>query len=340
MKTTGLDIGTYAIKVVVGEKKKDKLVIEKALEQPNIASALLPSDPQKKESLLQDLKSFWNKNQLPTSMVRVSLPESMVITKIVTMPSLSDAELASAIHWQVEQHIPIPLEELQYEYTVLSRQESQTGATMKVLIIGVHKQYVEQVADFLLEVGLDITDIETDTLAQLRCLSPKINEQQNIAFVHIGANTSTVTIMKKGVLDFVYSFNIAGFLLTRSIEQSIQLEPGRAEQYKRSYGLLPDKVEGKVRSALLPVVQSLVAEVQKAIHYFTSQNQGQLIERLYVSGGSMYLPDLFPLLSQSLSMEVLPSRLDEQQNLEWVKPVAQNSRFVTAIGLAMKDTKG
>lgn len=340
MKVTGLDIGTYAIKVVVAEQKRDKVIVEKALEHPNPVASLLPSDPQKRELLTKELKEFWSENKLPTSQIRVSLPESMVVTKIVSMPKLSDAELASAIHWQVEQHIPIPLEDLQYEYNVLYRQDAENDATMRVLIIGVQKKYVQQVADFLLEVGLDVIDMETDTLAQLRCLAPKIHEQQNIAFVHIGANTSTVSIMKKGVLDFVYSVNAAGFLLTRAIEQSIQLDPARAEQYKRAYGLLPDQAEGKVRNALLPVVQSLVAEIQKAVHYFTSQNQGEMIDRIYLSGGSQYLPDLFPLLSQSLSLEVLPSRLDEQQNIEWSNPVAQNSRFVTSLGLALKNTKG
>lgn len=340
MKATGLDIGSYAIKVVSGHRRGDKLQIEQSVEHPNPAGAILPTDLRLREALVSQLKTFWQQQNLPTRNVRVSMPESSLVTKIIRMPRLSDAELASAIHWQIEQHIPIPYEELQYEYTVLRRSEGETEQTMDVLVIGVQKQFVQSVADLLLEVGLDVIDIETDTLAQLRCLEPKIPPDQNVALLHLGANSSTVTIIHQGSLNFVYSFNVAGFLFTRAIEKAIQLDPARSEEYKRSFGLLPDQVEGKVRQALLPVVQSLVVEIQKSLHYFTSQHPSESVTKLYVHGGSQYLPDLFPFLSQNLGIEVLPTRLSDLPQLQWSKPIAQDSRFVTAVGLALKDTKG
>lgn len=340
MKTVGLDIGSYAIKAVVAQRKGDRLAIEMAVEHPNPAGGTLPSDPRLRELLVTELKNFWQKHDLPKRNIRVSLPESALVTKIISMPRLSDAELASAIHWQIEQHIPIPYEELQYEYTVLRRHTAQAEQTMDVLVIGVQKQYVQNLADLLLDVGLDVVDIETDTLAQLRCLETKIPVDQNLALLHVGANSSTVAIMNQGVLGFVYSFNVAGFLLTRAIEKGIQLDPARAEEYKRSYGLLPDKVEGKVRQALLPVAQSLVVEVQKSLHYFTSQHPNESIGKLLVHGGSLYLPDLFPFLSENLGIEVLPTNLFELPHLHWPKAIPQDSRFVTAVGLALKETKG
>lgn len=340
MKRVGLDIGSYAIKAVVGQRRGDKLIIESAVEHPNPAGATLPSDPRLREQLITELKNFWQKHNLPTRNVRVSMPESALATKIIKMPRLSDAELASAIHWQIEQHIPIPYDELQYEYTVLRRSEGEGEQTMDVLVIGVQKQYVQNLAELLLEVGLDVIDVETDTLAQLRCLETKIPLDQNIALLHVGANSSTVTIINNGVLVFVYAINMAGFLFTRSIEKAIQLDPARSEEYKRSYGLLPDKVEGKVKQALLPVAQSLAVEVQKSLHYFTSQYPGAVINKLLVHGGSQYLPDLLPYLSENLGLEVLPTRLYDLQNLEWPQNVPQDSRFVTAVGLALKEAKG
>jgi type IV pilus assembly protein PilM len=336
----GLDIGSYAIKIVVGQKKGDKLHITQAIEQPNPAGSILSTDPRMREVLLQQLKDIWQKNNLPTRNIRVSLPESMVVTKIVNMPKLSDAELASAIHWQIEQHIPIPYEELQYEYLVLRRSDNDQEQTMDVLIVGVQKQMVQNLADLLLDAGLDVVDLETDTLAQLRCLEPKIPLDQNLVFLHIGATSSTMTILNKGFMSFVYAFPVGGFLFTRAIEKTVLLDPARAEEYKRTYGLLADKVEGKVRSALQPVVQSLAAEVQKALHYFVAQRPGESVTRMYVHGGSQYLPDLFPFLSQNIGVEVLPTRLADLPNLQWTQPVAQDSRFVTAVGLALKETKG
>lgn len=340
MKSVGLDVGSYAIKVASGKLSGDKLGIELVLEEPNPAGTLLPADPQLREQLVEKIKQIWQVNDLPTRNIRASLPESTLVTKVINMPKLSDAELASAIHWQIEQHIPIPYEELQYEYTVLRRIESESEPSMDVLVIGVQKNYVQGVADLFLEAGLDVTSLESDTIAQLRCLESNLPVGQNNALLYIGATNSTVNIISDNVLSLVYTFPIAGFLFTRSIEQALQLSPARAEEYKRSFGLLEDQMEGKIRNALLPTVRSLVAEVQKAIHYFQSQHIDQSINKLYVYGGSQYLPDLFTFLSENLGLEVAPVRLLEQSNLIWPNQVAQDSRFVTALGLALKDIKG
>lgn len=332
----GLDLGSYAFKAVLGSWKGKTFQIEQALEQPNPLGTLFPANPQQRSELVKSLQSFFEQNKLSPREVRVSLPESVVVTKIISMPQLSEAELASAIHWQVEQHIPIPLEELQYEYSILRQHNDPQNKTMDILIIGTQKQLVQSLADMFVEAGIDVSSLETDTLAQLRVTEPLIVSPQPVAFLHIGAQTSTLSIVHESTLAFVYSFGVAGFLLTRAIEQAIHLDPARSEEYKRSFGLLPGKAEGKVRQALQPVVQSIVTETQKAFHYFTSQYTGQNISRLYVSGGSLYLPDLLPFLSQSLTVEVLPLRLAEMNHLSWKTVPPQESRFITALGLALK----
>lgn len=332
----GLDLGAYAFKAIVGSWKGKTFQIEQALEQPNPLGTVFPANPQQRTELVKALQGFFEQNKLPARDVRASLPESVVVTKIISMPQLSEAELASAIHWQVEQHIPIPLEELQYEYSILRKRNDPQNKTMDILIIGAQKQVVQSLADMFVEAGIDVSNLETDTLAQLRVAEPLIVSPQPVAFLHIGAQNSTVSIVYENALTFVYSFGVAGFLLTRAIEQAIHLDPARAEEYKRSFGLLPGKAEGKVRQSLQPVVQSIVTEAQKAFHYFTSQYTGQNITRLYVSGGSLYLPDLLPFLSQSLTVEVLPLRLSEMNHLSWKSVPPQESRFVTALGLAIK----
>lgn len=332
----GLDLGSYAFKAVVGSWKGKTFHIEQAVEQANPLGTAFPTHPQQRTELAKALQSFFEQNKLPARDIRSSLPETVVVTKIISMPQLSEAELASAIHWQVEQHIPIPLEELQYEYSILRQRNDPQNKTMDILIVGVQKQAVQALADLFVQSGLDVADLETDTLAQLRVAEPLIASPQPVAFLHLGAQNSAVTIVYENTLSFVYSFGVAGFLLTRAVEQAIHLDPARAEEYKRGFGLLPGKAEGKVRQALQPVVQSIVSETQKAFHYFTSQYTGQSITRLYVSGGSLYLPDLLPFLSQSLAVEVVPLRLSEMNQLSWKAVPPQESRFITAVGLALK----
>lgn len=339
MAQVGLDIGSYAIKMVVANRRRKGLEVLHALEIPNPAGTAFPSDPQQLQTLITTLQSTFKEYKLPTGGLHVSLPESMVATKIVTMPLLSDAELASAIQWQVEQHIPIPLEEMQYEYTVLRRAErNDPKQDMDVLMIGTHKRSVQALADQLLDAGLDVVEMETDTLAHLRVVEARLQQPEHIAIVHIGSSTTTVTLLYQGILSFVRSFPVAGSLFTRAIERGVGLDAQRAEEYKRTYGLLAEPLEGRVRTALLPIVNSLADEVQKTLRFFAGQHPGEKIQRVFVSGGSLYLPDLLPYLSQFLSTEIVPVELVGREGVTFKEPVQQDSRFVVAAGMTMKES--
>lgn len=338
MKVVGLDIGSYAIKAVVGKPKKDGGEIQQAVEVPNPIGAIYPDNPQKRQQLIDTLVKMFNDYKLPQSNIRVALSESLVSTKLVTMPLLSEAELASAIQWQVEQHIPIPLEEMEYEYAVLRRSvKDDPVQNMDVLMIGVKKQFVNDFADLLLEANLDVIDMETDTLAQLRVLQFLSQGEENIALFHIGASSAIIALIGKGRLQFVHSVPIAGILFSRAIERGVGLDAARAEEYKRTYGLLATQLEGRVRNALVPVVDSLVTEIQKALRFFSGQNPGENIQRIFVTGGSLYLPDLLPYLSQAVSVEMVPVELQRVEQIDWKEPAQQDSRFIIAAGLALKD---
>lgn len=334
----GFDIGSYALKGVVGKKSGSQFQILQAIEAPNPVGSVFPSQPQEKEQLIASIRNFFESHEIPRSRIRVALPEAFVSTKLITIPLLSDAELASAIQWQVEQHIPIPLDEMQYEYTVLRRSGSQEQEpSMDVLIIGVKEQIVEGFSDLLLEANIDVEDIETDTLSQLRVLEQVISPEENVAVLQVGASTSTLALISQGNLAFVHSASIGGIFFTRAIERGIGLDPMRSEEYKRTYGLLSNQLEGRVRAAISPVVDSLVVEIQKAFRFFGSQKPGEQIQRLYVGGGSLYLPDLLPYLSQSLSLEIVPIELGLLPFLAWKEATSQDSRFLVALGLAMKE---
>lgn len=338
MANVGLDIGSYAIKIIVGKKKGRGLDVERAVEVVNPIGSLIPSDAQQRQKLIETLKVLFKEQKIPTGNVRVSLAESMVVTKVVTMPVLSDAELASAIQWQVEQHIPIPLEQMDYEYTVLRRSEPKDKVqNMDVLIIGAQKQYISDLADLFLEAGLDVSQMETDTLAQLRILSLLLQPQENAAHLHLGASSSTFSLIWHGYLNFAQAIPSGGVLFSRAIERGVGLDAARSEEYKRTFGLQAQQLEGRVRAALLPILDALGAEIQKGLHYFSTQHPGEQISRVYVSGGSLYLPELLPYFSQSLSVELVPVELNRIEGFTFREQIAQDSRFIVAAGLAMRE---
>lgn len=304
MAVVGLDIGTYTIKAIELKKNGNGFKVLRAASVPNEVGRVLPADPAEREKLVALIKKLFSDNKFSTSDVRAGLPEAMVSTKIVNMPPLSDAELASAVVWQAEQYIPIPAQNLQLEYQVLYRPDKKNVSDqMRVLLVGMTKQTLEQYSGMLYESGLELTGIETNMLGLYRAVLLENNLPTTLV-VHMGSSTTEMFVIHNGELSFVYAYPNGGSVLSRALERGLGLDPSQAEAYKRTYGLDPSQLEGKVRETLLPVFSLFVTEIQKALQYFSGSHQGAQVSRIILSGGSAALPNVIPTIAESLPLEI------------------------------------
>lgn len=303
MSTLALDIGTYSIKVISGTAGP-KPKIDRIAEVYNTTGIAVPTDDVSQDKLVNLIESVIVDNDLPRTDVRISLPESVISTKIIEIPPLSDAELASAIGWQAEQHIPIPPEELALEYQVLYRGPKKEKEPMRILLVGARKQVVDRFVDMFHILGIEPSLVETHMISLIRSLmfTP---EDPNTMVVHIGASSMNMSIVRGGELAFVTSHMNGGQLLTKALEQSVGLDQNQAEKYKRTYGLDESQFEGKVAAALKPGIQLLAAEMKKSIQFFVTQHPTETIQRVVLSGGTASLPNLVQHVTQELGVEVL-----------------------------------
>jgi type IV pilus assembly protein PilM len=303
MSTLALDIGTYSIKAVAGTAGP-KPKIERIAEVFNTTSVAVPTDDVNQDKLINLIESVIIDNDLPRTDVRLSLPESVISTKVIEIPPLSDAELASAIGWQAEQHIPIPPEELALEYQVLYRPPKKEKKPMRILLVGARKQVVDRYVDMFHVLGIEPSLVETHMISLIRSLmfSP---EDPNTMIVHMGASSMNMSIVKGGELIFVTSHMNGGQLLTKALEQTVGLDQNQAEKYKRTYGIDDSQFQGKVAEALKPGLQVLTAEMKKSIQFFVTQHPTESIQRVVLSGGTAAMPDLVQYVTQELGTEVL-----------------------------------
>lgn len=304
MPALALDIGTYTIKAISGKPGSHPRV-DIVAEVFNPLGISIAGDEAQSDKLTKQLQELITDNKLPVTDVRLSLPETLISTKIITLPSLTDAELASAIHWQAEQHIPIPPEELSIEYEVLYRPpKKDSNVLMKVLLIGVRKSVVDRFLKVFSNLGIEPSLLETQIISIIRSAAFAVTDPTTLV-AHIGAASMDMAMVYQGQLEFVISHVTGGQVLTRSLEQAIGLDATQAESYKRTYGLDETQFQGKVREALLPGVRLMVTEMQKAIKFFSSQHPGENVPRLLLSGGTAQLPGLTQFITQELGVEVL-----------------------------------
>jgi type IV pilus assembly protein PilM len=334
MPVLALDIGSYSLKFISAEAGK-KPTIARVVEVPNTLGFVIPSDDAQAQKLGELINTVINDHKLPRTGLRLSLPEALVSTKVITIPSLTDAELASAIDWQAEQYIPIPKEEVALQYQVLFRPaKDEKNQMMRVLLVGTRKAIVEKYANLFINIGTEPIILETQLFSVIRSLD-LTNTDPTTMIVNFGASTTDLAVVDQGELQFVASNQIGGKVFTKALEQSLSLDAEQAEQYKRQYGLDQSQFEGKVSQALQGITNSFVAELSKSIKYYQSQNPTNPLKRIVLAGGASQLPGLTQYLTAQLTTEVLLA--DPFYAVKGEAPATNRQAFAVTMGLLMRE---
>lgn len=333
--SVSIDVGSYTIKAVQAKKLKP-LTIDRTVEVFNPVGNAMPTDDVAVEKLSKVIDTMFQDHGLGRTDVRLSLPEHVVSTKIISIPVLNDAELASAINWQAEQHIPIPLDELSLEYQVLSRPQNRNdkAAQMRVLLVGVRKQIIDKYLEVFLRIGIEPSILETNVLSVFRAMQPKLDDPTTLV-VHMGAATTDMFVVHNGELRFVYTYGSGGQVLSRTIEQAIQLDSKQAEQYKRTYGIDPAQLGGKMREVLLPTLRLTTLEMQKTMQFFVTLAPGETVKRILLSGGASQLPGYVQYVTEQLGVEVLMAT--PFNGVTGEVPATNQEAFSVCTGLLMRE---
>lgn len=293
----GIDIGTANIKLVAvgGGKVSGAQVISNPLGKVKMETEneIVKMAEEIKKGLFSEVK-------LANQKAAIVIPESVVNSRVISMPVLTEAELSNAIKWEAEQYIPKPLEEVELSWQVVDRPEDPKGK-MKVYLVAVDKALVGSLINMFSRLGLEPVSIQPELVAA----SQVLEDGGDVMLTTMGASSVSAGVFSNGKMLFVYEFGSGGTALTRAIASGLQLNNAQAEEYKRSYGVRKDVLEGRLYQAMKPVVDGVVTEMKKVINYYNQSfaKESQL-SRVVLSGGMALTPGIVELLSSELSAQV------------------------------------
>ncbi|MBI3984618.1 MAG: type IV pilus assembly protein PilM [Candidatus Levybacteria bacterium] len=339
-KGFGLDIGATSLKLVWLNKQLSGFILKAALIMPVPPKGMLSESPLDEEEMAQTLRKAADTASVNTKKVNVALPENQVYTKVLDMPVLSDREVASAIYWEAEQYIPVPLTNIKLVWNVLKRPEKATpDEKMQVLMVGAPSMLVNKYQKIVSMAGLEINAMETEILATIRSLVLDENFPTSLV-VNIGAISTSFAIVRKGIMVFTYSMAIGGAAINRAIATDFSLTPQQAEEYKRVYGISGKSLGGRVGKSTEPILNAILAEIKKSVAFYSQKYKDDSpIRQIILSGGTAKLPGIELFFAQNSGIETAianPWKALASQQIP--KEVLQNaSDYPIAVGLAMRD---
>ena len=336
----GLDIGSSTIKAVQLNGSLEAPTFITAGQFPTPAQAILSESEEDLKAVAETIKTLHKEAKITTDKVVTALPESQIFTRVVEMPQLSKQEIQSAIDYEAEQYVPIPLSEVRLTWQILSsRVGSDKKPKVDVLLVAAPNNLIDKYLRILKTAGLVAVSLETETTALVRALVQRIEGSPTTLIISIGASTTDLTIVDSTQINFTRSIATGGRALARGVANDLGFETDQAVEYMKTYGLDPTQLEGKVMQAIKPIFDVVVNEVRRALAYYSGKHPETPVKRVVLVGGTAKLPGVVPYLAEALGLEVqmgnpwdgigLPANISK-------KLIEEGSSYGIAVGLALK----
>lgn len=340
-KSFGLDIGLSSLKAVWLTRLKDGFELNASITSPSPSKGMMSESPLDEEEMARAIGKTVADAKITSKFVNIALPENQVYTKVIEMPELSDKELSSAIYWEAEQHIPVPLSTVSLAWNVLKRpQKDVAGGKMQVLMVGAPTLLVNKYQKIFRMAGLSIKFLETEILSIVRALVPS-GDVPPTMIINIGSISTSIALIREGIIIFTYSISTGGMAINRAIITDFGLTPAQAEEYKKTYGVSNKALGGKIGKATEPILNSIMAEVKKALAYYSEKYKNDMpIQQIFLTGGTAKLPGIDLYFTQNTGIETVTANpfkiLLDQSTLP--KAILDNGPdYTIAVGLAMRD---
>ncbi len=330
----GLDIGSSSIKIVElsGKKVKTSMIATNPTGRAGVD--LVPAE---QTALLEAVKKLLTESKIKTKRCVVSIPESLVFTKIMSFPFMSSPELATAIRYEAEQVIPYPIDKLELSWVVLYKPKNAlSGEKMSVLVVGVPAKVSLAYVNFLDNLGLEVIRVENEIISLVRSLVTSKKLPGVSMIIDIGFSNSKFVVADSSQVYANYVSTLGGMAFTRIIAESFKLPVAQAEEYKRAYGLDKGQFEGKLFASVEPVLSGLVGDIKKVVASYQASYPQRKIDRVLLTGGGAYMKGLVTLVTELVGVEVAIGNsfdgLGVAANMAGLGPI-----YSVATGLAIEE---
>jgi type IV pilus assembly protein PilM len=349
----GIDIGTASIKIVELSKESGRFKLENygLFELEGIEGAAASSVQEARPIRLLDDDLAWGiketikRSKIETKDAVASIPSFNTFSTIITMPYLSEQDIARTIPFEARKYIPIPLDEVIMDWTIVGVTPGQASATEKketkspsveVFIAAVPKEETAKYQNVMAKAGINLRALELENSAMIRALVG--NDKSPIAVINIGGRSSSILIVDGGYERVSHNYEVGGFEITKSIARSLNVSLKRAEELKRNLGL-KNADSDMITGAMSSLIDLIAFEAKKIINNYEGTKKSKVSKTLLV-GGLANMPMFMNYFQEKIGMPISAgnplARIIFDSKLEVIKPEL-NSTFTIAFGLAMRE---
>src|SRR5204863_10175956 len=215
------------------------------------------------------IKRLFENKAFKSKEVAASLSGNAVIVKKITVPVMTEAELAESIYWEAEQYIPFDIQDVNLDYQIVDNGSASGKGTMEVLLVAAKKEKIADYTGVIAQAGRSAVVVDVDAFAIQNAyeINYGIEPGAVVVLLNAGASATNINILNGDQSVFTRDISIGGNAYTEALQKELNLPFNLADQLKR--GLPVDGVTfEEARPVLRAVSENVMLEIQKTFDFF------------------------------------------------------------------------
>jgi len=361
----GLDISDLSLKIIKLKKRGKTFDLASFGEEKIRPGIIKEGEIKDEDELAEIIKEALPKvkgEKIKTKYVIASLPEEKAFLQVIPMPKMTEEDLKSAVIYEAENYIPLPIEEVYFDSQIVLPVHNHLDH-FDVLIAALPKKTVNPYFSSLKKAGLEPWALEIESQAIARALIKDEVSPSPVLLIDLDQTRTSFIIFSGYSLRFTSSIPVSAGSFTEIISKVLKISSVEAERLKIKYGLeesikLEIKVEksetrkkrGEIFEALIPALVDLTQQIKRYLEYYQTHAShehlppdGKGVSKILLCGGGANLKGLPELLSLEL-------RIPTELGNPWINILAEGKKvsklpfekslsYTTAIGLALRGIK-
>jgi type IV pilus assembly protein PilM len=313
----GIDIGSSHIKAVE---------IEPAASGFRLVNAALQVTPQDscRDGVITNfvevahaIKTLLKSANIRSTGAVAAISGSQVIVRQVQLPKMSEASLRKSIHYEAAKYVSASVEDSVVEFEILG--DAEGTDQMNVMLVAAPKDLVESRVNVLEAAGLEPIAIDVEAFSIIRalveCKTTDDFTDKTVALIDMGASHTDVNIVSNGAFALTRSIPIAGESFTNAIKTLTGFSSEDSERLKFEMAmqdsidkLSTQEVESKCWRVVQPLLDELLREIRRSIHYYQSQfpegAEQAAVSQIILTGGTARMPGMAAYVGSKLNVPV------------------------------------
>ncbi len=349
----GIDIGSSSIKIVQLRREHGKAVLETygavslgPYAKVDIGRATqLPPD-----MLAQALKDVLHEANATATDAGFSIPYSASLVSMIKLPAAAEGKLEQIVPLEARKYIPVPLTEVQLDWTQVSGGSGDAAAgsgvdgNIEIMLVAIHKNTLEKYRTIATDSALHLSFFEIEAFSAVRAsLESGIAP---VAVVDIGAATTKCYAVERGIVRESHLINHGGQELTLVSSRALNITVAQAEEHKLRMGLgvagQASESDGMERQSLALTLAPLFTDIGGVITSF-EERLGAAMNAVVFTGGGSSLKGFVAYAQARLRAEVrISDPFSKTETPAFLTDLLRETgpEFAVAVGLALRGLQG